>query len=81
MASMSDREFREWQAFWKLHPFGQDIEDGRFARMMALFAATKTAKGKKLPVPNDFTLRNYLPEANEPPQTISEAFRALAGIN
>lgn len=80
MSRLSEREFREWQAFWQIHPFGQDIEDGRFSRMMSLFANTKIGKGKRT-TPNDFTLPNYKREARQPAMKVGDALKAQLGIS
>lgn len=80
MSEMTETEFREWMAYWNISPWGDDIEDGRFARLMCLYAAAHTPKGKKTPKPDDFILPSYL-RKQQKKLTATEAIKGMLGLN
>ena len=59
LAGMSQREFREWQGFWNISPFGEDVNDERAARAIALQANLNRKKGAKPFTSADFMLQQY----------------------
>lgn len=79
LASISQREFREWQAFWNISPFGQDVEDERFARVISLHANVNRKKGAKPFTSADFMLNQYRDKPTSS-VTVGQALKAMAGV-
>jgi len=63
------REFAEWIAFYKIHPFGEDMDDMRMARTCQTIAGAAGAKSKA----KDFMF-NFGPKE---PQTREQGLAAL----
>lgn len=51
---ISSREFAEWQAYYRLEPFGESVTDVRLAHLMAWIGNMFSKKKIK---PGDVTLR------------------------
>ena len=51
---MTYREFKEWQAFYRLEPWGEWIEDMRSARRDMMFANAHRGKNKDVYPLKDF---------------------------
>ncbi len=47
LLKIDSKELSEWIAFYKIEPFGGEIEDFRSARMAAMFANVNRGKGKR----------------------------------
>jgi hypothetical protein len=80
--AVTSHEFSEWLAFSRIHPFGEDMMDARFAALEALVANLWT-DGKKRWKPEDF-LPDYekaLDEAEEatPEISLADKVRAFFG--
>lgn len=56
LASMTSAELTEWMAFYTLEPWGTDVEDSRFANLMAT-EANVHGDGTTTYTPADFMPR------------------------
>lgn len=74
LAEMPESVFLDWQEFFSVHPFGEDIRDGRTARLMSMIAASVGAKGAQLK-PSTHMLPAY--GGGEPKRTPEEVDRDL----
>lgn len=82
MYTMGESVFADWQRFAEVYPFGEDVEDGRFARLMALNAAAAGGKGRVVE-PMEHVLPAYRrasEEAAQPTMTVTQAFKAALGL-
>lgn len=82
LREMSEATFQDWLDYSHVHPFGQDVQDYRFARMMAHAAALQGCKGEAVD-PRNYMLSAYredVPAHDETVLTVSQAFRLAAGI-
>ena len=75
---MSSREFSEWQAYFRLQPFGAQRDDLRIAVLDALMAnINRDTKQKQTPfTAEDFLLRWDTSDADQPQQM--DAMKELA---
>lgn len=82
-AKIDSKEFLRWMAFNRLEPFGQQAEDIRFARLMALIANANRDPKRK---PTPFSADDFMPDYDEgyvyvepmSPEETLEIVRALA---
>lgn len=80
LADMTERQWREWQAFAVIYPFGEDVRDGRFARLMGMYAAVHTPKGRKAQTADKFMLPQY-GKLYSRPKPVGPALKKALGIN
>lgn len=82
-ARIDSKEFLRWMAFSRLEPFGQEVEDRRFARLAALIANVNRDPKRK---PTAYTLEDFMPDYDEgyvyveplTPEETLEMVRSLA---
>lgn len=73
---ISSREFAEWQAYYRLEPFGQHVMDIRLAHLMAWIGNALGSK-KKISA-RDVMLRWDEDEENDVP--VADRVRAIFGL-
>lgn len=59
---IDSHEFVEWRAFNQLEPFGEEVMDTRFARLMALLANINRNPKKS---PRAFKIEDFKPDYTE----------------
>jgi hypothetical protein len=64
---MTSNQFSEWQAFYRVNPFGAGAETNRFAIQQAHIVNSPHFSSKKLRSPDEF-----MPVFNEKKQTIEQ---------
>jgi len=77
---MSAREFAEWQAFYRLMPFGPDLDDSRFGTIAASLVNPYRGKGERAARPEDFMVSRRIGGEEQTPEQIAALLRVgLAG--
>jgi len=81
--AVTSQEFAEWMAFFRIHPFGEQRMDARFAMLAALVANLWTDSKRKRWTPEEFMpdYEKALDEAeDETPQiSVADKVRAFFG--
>lgn len=78
LAGMSSRQLAEWQAFWRVEPFGELREDWRWACLLATLANMMRGEKQEPVGPQNFLPVLDPTGESEPPLTPSE--RAAAAF-
>lgn len=61
---MSSRELSEWMAFFRLEPWGAEIEDWRFGMLASVIAnANRDPKKRRKP----YEPQDFMPQRDKPP--------------
>lgn len=72
LAQISSRQLAEWQAFWRVEPFGELREDWRWACLLATLANMMRGEKGEMVMPGDFLAALDPTGESEPPLTASE---------
>lgn len=76
LAQMTSHRFHEWYAYYKLHPFGPEFENRRFALLAEVIAAGGHVTVGKEPLNRSMFLRmlqgDSLSQKKVKPQSVSQ---------
>lgn len=77
LSRISSRELSEWAAYFRLEPWGCEVEDWRFGMLASVIAnVNRDSKKRRRPYePQDFMPRREIPEQEE--QSWEEQARIL----
>ena len=78
MATMTAREFIEWQAFYGMEPFGHDRFDWNFGMVAATMANCHRSKGPAFK-PGDF-MPDFRPKRKLTPKQARDEFFAWSSL-
>jgi len=84
LTRMSGQELTEWEAYYRLEPWGEERADLRSGVVAALISNAFRGKGGKVQKPQDFMLRFGLDVQTEPMKLwakIKATFMALGDAN
>jgi hypothetical protein len=74
LASMSSVEWIEWQAYYEIEPFGQEIEWARFASLMAVVANAARQSNRS----RTFKMTDFMPQFEPKRQLTSNELKEKA---
>lgn len=77
---ISSKEFAEWQAYYRLEPFGEERADIRAAMICKILADINTPKGKTHAKLEDFMPRFGAPEPQTPEDMLARVTLANAAF-
>jgi len=76
LKNISSRELTEWEAYYKLEPWGEDREDLRMGIISSTIANVNRGKGGRTYKPSDF-----IPKFDRPRQTWQEQLKVVEMLN
>lgn len=86
LAGVSSSQLAEWQAFWRVEPFGPLRDDWRWACLLAFLANMFRGEGAEMMMPQDFMPMldptgetESLPVAERATQAFEENWAAMLG--
>jgi len=79
-ATLTEREFREWLAFYSLAPFGPERGDLQAARVCQTLASVWTAKGATPPSLTDFLLFKEEESDEDKAEALAAKVRSLQAV-
>lgn len=84
LARTSGQELTEWEAYYRLEPWGEERADLRSGVLASLICNALRGKGGKTRKPQDFMLRFGMDAEADPGmlwEKIKATFKAVDGIN
>lgn len=72
LGRISSQELTEWQAFFKLEPWGTEVELLGHAQTAATLANINRGKGTQ-----PYSVKDFMPKFDKKPQTVNEMKAAL----